>query len=43
MNNSNLQKYMINNNEKYYDINNYVYDTNVCKNCNKGELNSCRK
>jgi hypothetical protein len=35
---SNLQKYMINNNEKYYDISNYVYDTNVCKNCNKGEL-----
>ena len=36
--NSNLQKYMINNNEKYYDINNYIYDTNICKNCNKGEL-----
>ena len=36
--NSNLQKYMINNNEKYYDINNYIYDINICKNCNKGEL-----
>ena len=38
INSTNLQKYMINNNEKYYDINNYIYDTNICKNCNKGEL-----
>ena len=38
MNNTNLQKYMINNNEKYYDINNYIYDTHICRNCNKGEL-----
>ena len=37
-NNSNLQKYMINNNEKYYDINNYIYDTCICRKCNKGEM-----
>ena len=36
--NNNLQKYMINNNENFHDVNNYVIETDICKRCNKGEL-----
>jgi len=33
-----IQKYLINVDESYIDVNNYVFKTDICGKCNKGEL-----
>lgn len=33
-----IQKYLINVDESYIDVNNYVFKTDICSKCNKGEL-----
>ena len=35
---SNVQKYMLNNDESFLNINNYIIQTDICRFCNKGEL-----
>jgi len=35
---SNIQKYMINNDETFLDINKFVVQTDICRFCNKGEM-----
>jgi len=35
---SNVQKYMLNNDESFLNINNYVIQTDICRFCNNGEL-----
>lgn len=33
-----IQKYLINVDENYIDVNNYIFKTDICSKCNKGEL-----
>lgn len=35
---TNVQKYLLNVDDSFLDINNYILKTDVCKNCEKGEL-----
>jgi hypothetical protein len=35
---NNIQKYLYNIDESLIDINKYIYDTDICKFCNKGEM-----